>query len=174
MPNKEIQILYETLIKNWIKPTIGITTNLLNYLLEDQREDFEQELRAAAEIFSVHDLGKEKKDDEEKTPERVYHAFMIGLLSFIRGTTHRVKSNRESGYGFYDLMIIPNDKEQKGIIIEIKSINHENKSKVELEKALKQIEKKRYDQELKSQGVKDIVKLAVVFCGKKLWLRYGT
>jgi len=68
---------------------------------------------------------------------------------------------------------MPIDKNKKGIIIEIKSIGDEDDHEEELEEALNQIEDKKYDQELRSQGVIDIVKLAVVFCGKQLWLRYA-
>ena len=173
VPNREIQKLYEMVIKEWVKPTSEVTMHLLNYLLQDQREKFEKGLRKRVEdIFSIYDIAKEKRDNESKTPERVYHAFMIGLLSFIQDT-HLIRSNRESGKGRYDLMIMPIDKNKKGIIIEIKSIGDEDDHEEELEEALNQIEDKKYDQELKSQGVIDIVKLAIVFCGKQLWLRYA-
>ena len=70
-------------------------------------------------------------------------------------------------------MIMPKDKKQRGVIIEIKSIRTELDYEEALEEALDQIKDKKYDQELRVHGVTDIVKLAVVFCGKELWIKYA-
>jgi SET domain-containing protein len=86
--------------------------------------------------------------------------------------THEVKSNKESGYGRYDVMIIPKDKKQLGIIIEFKKVN---KKRETLEsaayKALKQIEDKNYESELLNIGIKNILKIAMAFEGKEVLIK---
>ena len=109
-----------------------------------------------------------------KNQKRVYHAFVLGMLISL-SKTYEVKSNKESGYGRYDVMIIPKDISKLGIIIEFKKINNLSKESIEegTLKALKQIEEKRYAQELINKGVKDIIKLAIVFKGKAVKIIQG-
>jgi hypothetical protein len=115
-------------------------------------------------VFSYHDFGNE--------PEKVYHALVAGLLIWI-SNTHEVKSNRESGYGRYDIMIIPKDPTQTGYVIEFKSVDQEEKETVEsaIKAALAQIEAKRYETELKERGIKHIKKLAIAFRGKEVFVK---
>jgi len=96
----------------------------------------------------------------------------LGILVSLQ-QTHEIRSNRESGYGRYDVMIIPKEKDQKGIIMEFKKIDEfeEETKDIALEKALKQIEEKAYERELLDRGIKDILKLAIVFDGKRVWVR---
>ncbi|OPZ89316.1 MAG: hypothetical protein BWY74_02780 [Firmicutes bacterium ADurb.Bin419] len=83
---------------------------------------------------------------------------------------YEIRSNRESGFGRYDVMIIPKDKSKKGIIIEFKKVDKFEEETLEtaLQAALKQIEEKKYDSDLKAIGIKDIVKLGIVFKGKEV------
>ena len=107
-------------------------------------------------------------------PERVYHAFVLGMLvSLSEG--YEVKSNKESGYGRYDVMIIPKDISRTGIIIEFKKIDYFLDDTIEeaTTAALKQIEDKKYSQELLEKGVKNIIKLAIVFKGKEIKITKG-
>ncbi len=112
-------------------------------------------------VFSFHDFGGE--------PEKVYHVLVAGLLIWI-SNTHEVKSNRESGYGRYDIMIIPREphKGQTGYVIEFKAVDTDEKESVSdaAVAALNQIEEKKYETELIERGIKNIKKLAVVFSGK--------
>ena len=107
---------------------------------------------------------------------------------------YEIRSNRESGYGRYDLMLKPIDTERQGIIIEFKRLDEDDdedgyedededgkirkkkKKKTPqegLEEALKQIEERGYAAELEAAGIRKILKLAVVFRGKKLWMKQG-
>jgi len=99
-------------------------------------------------------------------PEKVYHAFVMGLFLWLSPAC-QVKSNRESGYGRYDIMIIPADPEKLGYIIEFKKVR-KNET---VESALKQIEERKYETELKERGIKTYKKLAVVFNGKDVTIR---
>jgi len=120
--------------------------------------------KVVAAVFSYHDFGGE--------PEKVYHALVAGLLIWITDT-HEIKSNRESGYGRYDIMIIPKDSRQTGYVIEFKTVDKEDNETVDtaVQTALAQIEEKKYETELLERGIENIKKLAVVFNGKDVYVR---
>ena len=126
---------------------------------------FERMLRKVVlQVMSYHDLSGE--------PEKVYHALVLGMLVWLSGK-YEIRSNRESGYGRYDLMLKPLDLKKQGIIIEFKQVDEEDKETPEkaMERALKQIEDRAYATELEAAGIRDILKLAVVFQGKELWVK---
>ena len=165
IPNKEVHIFYENLIEKWFKETL---TNqkyeeMLSTLISGDIENFGY----IFEEFVINNISY--FDVSGKEPERVYHAFVLGMLISL-SKTYEVKSNKESGYGRYDVMIIPKDTSKIGIIIEFKKINNLSKETIEegTLKALKQIEENRYETELSKKGIKDIIKLAIVFKGKEV------
>jgi hypothetical protein len=114
--------------------------------------------------MSFHDLGD--------APERVYHALVLGMLVWMSGR-YEIRSNRESGYGRYDLMLKPKDPIKPGIIIEFKKVDDDTPPDRTLEAAMEQIEAKRYAAELETAGIKNILKLAIAFRGKDLWIKQG-
>jgi hypothetical protein len=86
--------------------------------------------------------------------------------------THQIRSNRESGYGRYDVMIIPNNRIHPAIIIEFKKVDPEDETlQTAVDKAMKQIEDRNYASELHEIGIKKIVKLAIAFEGKKVLIK---
>jgi len=97
--------------------------------------------------------------------EKVYHSFVLGMLVAL-SDDYEVRSNRESGYGRYDVMVIPRDLSKKGIIIEFKKVDEDEDLEAAAKSALKQIEEKQYRQELVDRGVKDIIELGIAFEGK--------
>ena len=99
----------------------------------------------------------------------VYHAFVLGMLISL-SEKYEVKSNKESGYGRYDVMLIPKDTSKIGIIMEFKKIDDFLNITIEeaTKAALKQIEDMKYAQELINKEIKNIIKLAIVFKGKKI------
>lgn len=113
-------------------------------------------------------------DVSGREPEKVYHAFVLGMLVSL-SENYEVKSNKESGFGRYDVMIIPKDTSKYGIIIEFKKIDELSKESIEeaTEKALKQIEDKKYESELLERGIKNIIKLAIVFKNKEVEITEG-
>jgi len=145
---------------------------MLKALIDGDIRLFEKMLRKVVlAVFSYHDFGGE--------PEKVYHALVAGLLVWI-ANTHEIKSNRESGYGRCDIMIIPMDplaggtySGQTGYVIEFKTVDKEDNETVETTAAaaLEQIEKKKYETELIERGIKKIKKLAVVFNGKDVYVK---
>ena len=168
IPNAEVQYLFEEIILGWFRQ--GLYGNQLNMMLKGlttgDLELFESIFRDFIEkTFSYFDAsGKE--------PEKVYHAFVLGLLVSLQ-ETYEVKSNQESGYGRYDVMLIPRDPHNKGIVIEFKKVNKQkNETLVEAaERALEQIEQKKYAQTLTERGVSDILMLGIAFQGKEVLLK---
>ncbi|MCP5102079.1 MAG: AAA family ATPase, partial [bacterium] len=103
-------------------------------------------------------------------PEKVYHAFVMGLLLWLSPGC-QVKSNRESGYGRYDIMIIPGDTSKLGYIIEFKKVRKNETVESAVESALNQIDERKYETELVQRGIKRYKKLAIVFKGKEVTIR---
>ncbi len=166
VPNHEVMYIYRSLVKSWF--TQKVEHNLLMDMiqsLEDANMDlFERLLRKIiTEIMSYHDLAGD--------PEKVYHALVLGMLIWMSGK-YNIRSNRESGYGRYDIMMKPKDLQARGIIIEFKKVElkSEDAYKKVLKAALAQIEDKGYTTEMEAAGVKSILKIAVAFQGKEMWL----
>ncbi len=165
IPNKEVLIFYKNLIKKWFQESM---TNqkyeeMLSNLVTGDIENFGY----AFEEFVINNLSY--FDVSGKEPKKVYHAFVLGML-ISTSNTHEVKSNKESGFGRYDVMIVPRNTSKPGIIIEFKKINVLSKATIEqgTVEALNQIENMRYEQELLNKGIKDIIKIAIVFKGKEV------
>ena len=170
IPNQEIKYIYEEIFLDWLEENIG--SQKLSLMLKALTEG---DVEIFAQIFKEFILNSLSYfDTSGSEAEKVYHAFVLGLLLNLRDA-YQIKSNRESGYGRYDIMIIPDDKKKLGIIIEFKKItqfSNENKEEA-LASALKQIEEKNYQAELNSRGINNILKLAVVFAGKEVEIKKG-
>lgn len=176
IPNREVRNLYRIIIEQWLSDGYGVEwyNQFLNCLLTGNIEGFVQHLRKImVQTISVFDMAQE--------PESFYHGFMLGLSASLDRTLYEIKSNRESGHGRYDVVIIPKNQKELGIIFEFKHLA-KSKSKEEedikkqlqreAEAALKQIENRGYAAELKQRGLKDILKIGLAFCGKHFELVY--
>ncbi len=165
-PNAEYDYLKELrpLVKNFLsKQQIAITTNqLLKHLLESEIDAFNSKLKATVlQVFSFHDIAGNEA-------EKVYHAFLLGLFQSFNGV-YRVLSNREAGVGRFDIMLIPYDASNNGVIFEVKKLKGENDNvESALMDALNQIKERRYSTELKINGVKNYIGIAAAFLGKDL------
>ena len=104
-------------------------------------------------------------------PENSYHLFVLGLLTMMQDK-YEVKSNRESGYGKYDISLAPHDITQTGIIIEFKKADSSDKSLISAtNKALKQIQEMEYAQEMRAKGIKEIYAYGMAFQKKKVCVK---
>ncbi len=103
----------------------------------------------------------------DTSKEAFYHGLSLGMLSYLDGEYY-VTSNFESGYGRYDILLEPRNKKDTAFILEFKVAKSENELEKKLEEALKQIEDRKYDVELKNKNIFDIFKIAFVFYGKKV------
>ena len=170
IPNKECLIFYKNIIKKWFLESM---TNeryeeMLRTLTTGDIENFGYVFKR----FVLNNLSY--FDVSGREPEKVYHAFVLGMLVSL-SDNYEVKSNKESGFGRYDVMIIPKDILRHGIIIEFKKIDELSKESIEeaTQKALKQIEDKKYESELLSKGITNIIKLAIVFKNKEVEISQG-
>lgn len=100
-------------------------------------------------------------------PEKSYHLFVLGLLIYL-SDTHEIKSNRESGHGRYDIMIIPRTSNKLGIIIEFKKVQGKETLKTACQRALEQIEDKEYVHEMHDRGINKVQIMGIAFQGKKI------
>lgn len=166
IPNLEIKYLYQDQLSK-LFPSAFSSENylkMLRALTEGLVGDFQDFLRDYLETsMSYLDAGREE-------PERFYHGLVLGLLVSLR-ETHWVRSNRESGLGRYDIMVIPKDKNKLGIIIEFKAVRRVERLEQEAMLALDQIENQKYETELRDQGISKILKLAIVFYKKQMVIK---
>lgn len=168
IPNAEINILYRNIIKKWFKE--GFIDNEFKKML---RALTDGDIKNFSKIFKRYVMTSFSYFDVTgRDPEKVYHAFVLGMLVSL-SKTHEVVSNRESGIGRYDVSLIPKDIKKCGVIFEFKRYDKEDEDTIEemLDIALKQIEEKQYDTELKNRGINNIIKLAVVFNGKEVHIK---
>ena len=168
IPNIEVKFMYQKMIEEWQGESyISSEYNeMLKALVNFDYEVFEEIFIDYVEkSLSYFDVSGEE-------PERVYHSFVLGMLVSLNNT-HYVLSNRESGYGRYDVMVIPKDISKPGIIIEFKRARKTNKKTIEqlIEEAKTQIEEKKYKTELLSRGITNIKKLVIVFKGKEVCIK---
>jgi len=168
IPNLEVQAFYEDTLQMWVQQTVGHQQlqALLRSLIETDWKTFGKRLKdMVLSVLSYHDTaGKE--------PERVYHAFVLGLLTNLSDRYH-IRSNRESGYGRYDVLMIPHQKEKPGFIFEFKKIDRpdDKTAKEAMQSALQQIKDQDYATELRAQAVKQIWGIGVVVEGKQVWVK---
>jgi hypothetical protein len=176
IPNREVKNLYRQIVLQGLADGHGLQRykQFIDDLLNGKLELFEKTLREIMEqVVSTRDMGKQ--------PEAFYHGFMLGLTASIHGKAgYELKSNRESGNGLYDYVIIAEDKNKPSIIFEFKKIEIAKKDLSEVEelllqsakKAVDQINHKNYIAELKQRGVTRIIKIALAFCGKQFKMHY--
>ena len=164
IPNKEITSIYKKEIMSYFLQTGVITRTTANKIAESlYAADNEKLQNAIAEYMdrtiSFYDGGA----------EGFYHGLMLGLIALM-DNQYKIKSNRESGYGRYDVCLIPREKRYPGIILELKWKEKLDEKALQslAEDALKQIETLRYDSEMKEDGITEILELGIAFSGKKV------
>lgn len=165
LPNEEINSLYRKLISSLIESSIGSRKiNMLIVALQTGDSDTMTEIldEYIRSSFSSFDIPATE-------PEKSYHFFMLGLLVALHDT-YEVKSNKESGHGRYDIMLIPYDTKKAGIIIEFKKVSRPLKETLSsaAKKALKQIHEKKYATELSMRKFKKIIAYGIAFQGKRV------
>ncbi|OPJ57623.1 AAA family ATPase [Clostridium chromiireducens] len=168
IPNLEVTTLYYDLIEKWFEDTITKENYelMINSLINGDIKIFGKLLRQfVLKSISYFDVGGYEG-------EKVYHAFVLGMLISLNDT-HEVLSNRESGYGRYDVMIIPKDISKLGIVIEFKKLDPDDDETLEetADIALKQISDKKYITTLEARGINNMKEIAIVFKGKELYIK---
>ncbi len=167
IPNREIAAVYKSEILAYLQNVGAINKATSNMFVESlYANDIEKLQKSISEYViksvSFYDAGT----------EGFYHGLVLGLIAMM-DNQYMVKSNRESGYGRYDVSLIPRNKKMAGIIMELKyekDLGDEGLNKL-ADEALRQIEDKEYVTEMKDEGVKDILKLGMAFSGKKVVIK---
>ena len=170
--NREILFMFRKMILRWFTPAKQETNEFIKALINGDVESMNAYMnKVTLKTISYFDSGNSPSDEE---PERFFHGLVLGLM-VDQTENYIITSNRESGYGRYDIMLEPIDKsneKQPGIVIEFKVINPKKEKTLEetVEAALKQIEDKGYDAELVKKGIKreNIHHYGFAFRGKKV------
>lgn len=163
IPNIEVKYLYNEIIMSWFRESVNNDefNLMLKSLINGDIKTFGKILeKFVLSSVSYFDIGGQES-------EKVYHAFVLGMLIAL-SEYYEVKSNRESGYGRYDVMIIPKDKNKIGIIMEFKKVDRDDEEdlKKAAAEALKQIRERKYKQELIAREIKNIIEIGIAFEGK--------
>ena len=170
LTNFEVRVTFANIVRGWFAQASGDYNAFIKALLNDDIEAMNAYMnRVSQRIFSTFDVGK--KPSEQSEPERFYHGFVLGLMVELIDQ-YEVKSNRESGFGRYDVVLKPRDIRKKAMILEFKVFNPNKETVLEdtVKNALKQIKEKNYAAELLEAGiVKENIKMyGFAFKGKKI------
>lgn len=164
IPNREIAAVYKSEILSHFLQIGAITRTTANKIAESlYANDYKKLQSAVAEYMdksiSFYDGGA----------EGFYHGLMLGLIALM-DNQYKIKSNRESGDGRYDVCLIPREKRYPGIILELKWEKGLGEAALDslADEALVQIDALRYDSEMKEDGIIDILKFGIAFSGKQV------
>lgn len=169
IPNKEIVAVYKNEILSHLLQIGAISRTTANKIAESLYANDDRKLQGAIaeymdKAISFYDAGTES----------FYHGLMLGLIALM-DNRYKIKSNRESGDGRYDISMFPKEERNPGIIMELKwkkALSTEELDRL-AEDAFAQIEDMRYDSEMKEEGIKEILKLGIAFTGKKVCIKTG-
>lgn len=163
IPNKEITFVYEKEVLN--------RTNQNSLAISISQAIFSkdtQKLQALLEDFMVKNISS-----IDGANEGFYHGMMLGLCAIL-GNRYKIRSNRESGLGRFDIQLMPLTKGMPGFIFEFKHTKDEHTDLSALaDSAMQQIETKKYDTELRDNGVNSIIRIGIAFRGKSAVVRRG-
>ncbi|MGL5614394.1 AAA family ATPase [Cetobacterium sp.] len=157
IPNQEIKSFFrQSFIETYTKGDVYFYGTMMEDLFLGNLDSFVNKFKKMyLSAVSYHDAG-----DSEK----YYHHFMLGVLLTL-GDKYIITSNRESGYGRYDIALEPKDKNNYGLIFEFK-IGDKNSIEAKSKEALNQINEKKYDVSMKNNGVLKVIKIGMAFSGK--------
>lgn len=167
LTNKEVRIMFENMIQGWFSENNSYNAFIRALLLDDVKAMNIYMNRVALETFSYFDTGRTPSLEE---PERFYHGFVLGLMVEL-ADRYTLTSNRESGFGRYDVMLEPKRTGDNAYILEFKVQDTEERELSDtVQEALRQIDRQNYEAALTARGVarERIRKYGFAFRGKQV------
>lgn len=169
LTNHEVRRMFGRMIKGWFAENRADYNDFIKALLINDVKAMNVYMnRVSMEMFSYFDTGKKASQTE---PERFYHGFVLGLMVELTDR-YIITSNRESGFGRYDVMLEPRGKEEDAIIVEFKVQDQEEEKELcdTVKAALEQISQREYEVYLTTKGISSdrIRKYGFAFCGKEV------
>ena len=170
LTNREVRCMFEDMVNGWFMKVSEDYNDFIKAMLLNDIESMNEFInQITCEIFSSFDTGK--RVSKKAQPERFYHGFILGLMVDMKAD-YIITSNRESGFGRYDVMLEPRNKNKNAYIFEFKVHKplKENTLEETVENALKQIEEKQYEADLIARGIpkENIYKYGFAFRGKEV------
>lgn len=165
LPNRELRSVFRREIMKYLSyDDVNLLYDLLKAMQEGDTEEFEEDLQTVLRSFvSCHDAAH---------PESFYHGLMLGLTVWLE-KRYRIQSNKESGYGRFDLAFFPKKENLPGILMEFKAVKEEEELEAAAGVACQQIEEKAYLAEFQNAGVGDVWRYGVAFCKKQVVVKAG-
>lgn len=165
LPNRELRSVFRREIMKYLSyDDVNLLYDLLKAMQEGDTEEFEEDLQTVLRSFvSCHDAAH---------PESFYHGLMLGLTVWLE-KRYRIQSNKESGYGRFDLAFFPKKENLPGILMEFKAVKEEEELEAAAGVACQQIEEKAYLAEFQNADVEDVWRYGIAFCKKQVVVKAG-
>ncbi|PWU05215.1 MAG: AAA family ATPase [Verrucomicrobia bacterium] len=168
IPNKEVRLVYDEIVTGWFQQIdVDLYRDFIQSLVHADMDKFKRHLSdyimQSGSFFDFH----------TNTSEQIFHVFILGLVVGLR-TQYYIYSNQESGLGRFDVIFIPKNKKEKGIVLEFKTSDKPNNLLEKAQEALEQIKDKQYIEIFKQQDISEILAIGLAFCGKQVELASET
>jgi hypothetical protein len=167
IPNKEIRSVYNQIVKRWFNNNLSLPSydkfiqSLMNHDIEKFKHYLTTYIMQTGSYF----------DFNSNTPEQIFHVLVLGMVVGLRDH-YAIHSNQEAGFGRFDVIFMPKNNKNNGILLEFKTAKTSKQLVAKAKEALAQIKDKEYFQSFKQHEVANVLAVGLAFCGKQLELVY--